>query len=295
MLLTAKGRLAGVIGWPVGHSRSPQLHGHWLARYRIDGAYVPMAVPPERLEAALRGLAALGFRGCNVTVPHKEAAMALVDELDPLARRIAAVNTIVVREDGSLFGTNTDGFGFLANLQAGASLNAKEGGWSAGAGPAVVIGAGGAARAVIVALADAGAPEIRLANRTRARAETLAAELGGPGTVPITVIDWADRAAALDGAALLVNTTTEGMVGRPPLDLPLDALPPVALVNDIVYVPLETPLLAAARARGNPVVDGLGMLLHQARPGFEAWFGVAPMVDSALRAAVLGPTDSGRS
>ncbi|WP_211230560.1 shikimate dehydrogenase [Inquilinus limosus] len=284
MTLTGKGRLAGVIGWPIRHSRSPQLHGHWLARYRIDGAYVPMAVPPERLQAALRGLAALGFRGCNVTVPHKEAAMALVDELDPLARRIAAVNTIVVREDGSLFGTNTDGFGFLANLQAGASLDAGEGGWSAAAGPAVVIGAGGAARAVIVALADAGAPEIRLANRTRARAETLAAELGGP----IAVVDWADRAAALDGAALLVNTTTEGMVGRPPLDLPLDALPPAALVNDIVYAPLETPLLAAARARGNPVVDGLGMLLHQARPGFEAWFGVAPTVDAALRAAVLG-------
>ena len=284
MTLTAKGRLAGVIGWPVGHSRSPQLHGHWLARYNIDGAYVPMAVAPEKLEAALRGLAALGFRGCNVTVPHKEAAMALVDELDPLARRIAAVNTILVREDGSLSGTNTDGFGFLANLQAGTSLSAKEGGWSAGQGPAVVIGAGGAARAVIVALADAGAPEIRLANRTRARAETLAAELGGP----ITVVDWAGRAAALDGAALLVNTTTEGMVGRPALDLPLDALPADALVNDIVYVPLETPLLAAARARGNPVVDGVGMLLHQVRPGFEAWFGVAPMVDAALRAAVLG-------
>ncbi len=284
MTLTAKGRLAGVIGWPVGHSRSPQLHGHWLARYAIDGAYVPMAVAPERLEAALRGLAALGFRGCNVTVPHKEAAMALVDELDPLARRIAAVNTIVVREDGSLFGTNTDGFGFLANLQAGTSLNAKEGGWSAGRGPAVVVGAGGAARAVIVALTDAGAPEIRLANRTRARAETLAQELGGP----ITVVDWADRAAALDGAALLVNTTTEGMVGRPALDLALDALPADALVNDIVYVPLETPLLAAAKARGNPVVDGVGMLLHQARPGFEAWFGVAPVVDAALRSAVLG-------
>ncbi|MGO4727677.1 MULTISPECIES: shikimate dehydrogenase [unclassified Inquilinus] len=278
-MLTAKGRLAGVIGWPVGHSRSPQLHGHWLARHGIDGAYVPLAVAPDRLEAALRGLPALGFRGCNVTVPHKEAAMALVDELDPLARRIAAVNTIVVREDGSLFGTNTDGFGFLANLQAGAPA------WSAGQGPAVVIGAGGASRAIIVALTDAGVPEIRLANRTRARAEKLAAELGGP----ITVIDWADRAAALDGAALLVNTTTEGMQGHAALDLPLDALPRAALVNDIVYVPLETPLLAATRARGHQVVDGIGMLLHQARPGFEAWFGVAPAVDAALRAAVLGP------
>jgi shikimate dehydrogenase len=281
--LTAKGRLAGVIGWPVGHSRSPQLHGHWLARYNIDGAYVPMAVAPERLEAALRGLAALGFRGCNVTVPHKEAAMALVDELDPLARRIAAVNTIVLREDGGLFGTNTDGFGFLANLQAGSP------GWSAARGPAVVIGAGGAARAVIVALIDAGAPEIRLANRTRARAEKLVAELGAAELGgPVTVVDWDDRAAALDGAALLVNATTEGMVGRRALDLTLDALPADALVNDIVYVPLETPLLAAARARGNPVVDGVGMLLHQARPGFEAWFGVAPVVDAALRAAVLG-------
>jgi shikimate dehydrogenase len=277
--LTAKGRLAGVIGWPVGHSRSPQLHGHWLARHGIDGAYVPLAVAPDRLEAALRGLSALGFRGCNVTVPHKEAAMALVDELDPLARRIAAVNTIVVRDDGRLFGTNTDGFGFLANLQAGAPD------WSAGQGPAVVIGAGGASRAIIVALTDAGVPEIRLANRTRARAEKLAAELGGP----ITVVDWADRAAALGGAALLVNTTTEGMQGHAALDLPLDALPRAALVNDIVYVPLETPLLAAARARGHQVVDGVGMLLHQARPGFEAWFGVAPAVDAALRTAVLGP------
>ena len=279
MTLNAKGRLAGVIGWPVGHSRSPQLHGHWLARYGIDGAYVPLAVAPDRVEAALRGLAALGFRGCNVTVPHKEAALALVDDPDPVARRIGAVNTIIVGADGRLSGTNTDAFGFLANLQAGIPA-----GWSAAAGPAVVIGAGGAARAIIVALADAGAPEIRLVNRTRARAEGLAAELGGP----VTVVDWTGRAAALDGAALLVNTSTQGMVGHDPLDLALDALPVSALVNDIVYVPLETPLLAAARARGNPVVDGVGMLLHQARPGFEAWFGVAPMVDAALRAAVLG-------
>ena len=197
MTLNAKGRLAGVIGWPVGHSRSPQLHGHWLARYGIDGAYVPLAVAPDRVEAALRGLAALGFRGCNVTVPHKEAALALVDDPDPVARRIGAVNTIIVGADGRLSGTNTDAFGFLANLQAGIPA-----GWSAAAGPAVVIGAGGAARAIIVALADAGAPEIRLVNRTRARAEGLAAELGGP----VTVVDWTGRAAALDGAALLVNT-----------------------------------------------------------------------------------------
>ena len=219
----------------------------------------------------------MGFRGVNVTVPHKEAALAAVDEADALARRIGAVNTIVVGADGKLTGTNTDGFGFLENLKAGAPE------WNAASGPAVVLGAGGAARAVVVALIDAGAPEIILVNRTRERAEKIAADLGGP----LTVCDWDDRAAVLAGANLLVNTTTLGMTGKAPLDLSLEALPDTALVNDIVYAPLETDLLAAARAWGNPAVDGLGMLLHQARPGFEAWFGVAPEVTPDLRARIL--------
>lgn len=277
MTLSGKARLAGVIGWPVGHSRSPRLHGWWLDRYGIDGAYVPLAVPPDRIVEAVRALPALGFRGANVTVPHKEAVIEAIDRIDPQARRIGAVNTIVVAEDGSLEGRNTDGFGFLENLRGGAAA------WTAEAGPAVVLGAGGASRAILVALADAGVPEIRLINRTAERAERLAAELGGP----IRVMAWEDRSAALDQAALLVNTTTQGMAGHPPLDLSLDRLPRTATVTDIVYTPLVTPLLAAAAARGNGVVDGLGMLLHQARPGFEAWFGRSPEVPPDLRRFML--------
>lgn len=278
MILTGKALLAGVLGWPVGHSRSPRLHGFWLERHGIDGAYVPLAVRPDHFAEAVRALPRLGFRGANVTVPHKEDTLRLVDEIEPLARRIGAVNTLVVDEAGRLIGRNTDAFGFLENLRRGCPS------WRAGDGPAVVVGAGGAARAVCVALIDAGIPEIRLINRTPARAEALAGEIGGP----IRVALWADRAVALDGAGLLVNTTTLGMAGQPPLELALDALPPRALVNDIVYVPLETDLLARARLRGNPVVDGLGMLLWQAVPGFEAWFGVRPEVTPELREFVLG-------
>ncbi len=212
-----------------------------------------------------------------MTVPHKEAALAACDRVDPVARRIGAVNTLVVGEDGTIEGRNTDGFGFMENLRA------DRPDWRADAGPAVVLGAGGAARAILVALADAGAPEVRLLNRTRDRADILASELGGP----IRVLPWQERAFALDGAALVVNTTTQGMGGQPALDLDLDRLPPAALVTDIVYTPLHTPLLKAAMERGNPVVDGLGMLLHQARPGFEAWFGRVPEVTPELRRFVL--------
>ena len=267
-------RAAGVIGWPIAHSRSPLLHGYWLKQHGIPGAYLPFAVRPGEVRAALRGLAALGFAGCNVTVPHKEETLALVDTADELSRRIGAANLVVVGPDGSLHGSNTDAYGFLANLRERAP------GWRADAGPAVVIGAGGSARAVIVSLADAGAPEIRLVNRTGERAEAVAASLGGP----IQVVEWEARAEALEGARLLVNTTTQGMHGQPPLDLGLSALPRDAVVTDLVYVPLETPLLAAARARGNVAVDGLGMLLHQAVPSFAAWFGVTPEVTAELRA-----------
>ncbi|CAA7622837.1 Shikimate dehydrogenase [Magnetospirillum sp. LM-5] len=277
MTLSGKARLAGVIGWPVGHSRSPRLHGFWLKQLGIDGAYVPLAVKPEDFAAALDALPKLGFRGANVTVPHKEMALALVDHVEPLAARIGAVNTLVVRDDGTIEGRNTDAFGFLENLRRGAPD------WRAENGPAVVLGAGGAARAVVAALVDAGVPEIRLLNRGLARAEQLAADIGGP----VRPLDWQVRADALDGAGLLVNTTVLGMNGQPPLDIDLAALPDSAVVNDIVYAPLMTDLLNAAALRGNPIVDGIGMLLWQAVPGFEAWFGARPTVTDELRAYVL--------
>ena len=277
MAISGKAILAGVMGWPVAHSLSPALHGHWLAQHGIDGAYLPLAVAPENFRDVLAAMPKMGFRGANVTVPHKEAALAGVAGADDLARRIGAVNTIVFGGDGRAQGSNTDAFGFIENLKAGAPR------WNPKAGPAVVLGAGGAARAVVAALQDAGVPDIRLVNRTRDRADKVAADLGAG----ITVDDWDRRADLLADAGLLVNTTTLGMTGKDALDLSLDRLPAGAVVNDIVYVPLETPLLAAARARGNATVDGLGMLLHQARPGFHAWFGVMPEVTADLRAAVL--------
>ncbi len=268
--------LAGVMGWPVAHSRSPRLHGYWLRHYRIDGAYLPLAVSPADLGAALEGLAALGFAGANLTVPHKQAALAALATIDPLARRIGAVNTVVVAADGALHGTNTDCYGFTENLSRGAP------GWARDR-PAVVIGAGGAARAICVALLEAGVPSLRLANRTSGRAAALASDLQGP----IAAVPWAERSDALDRAGLLVNTTTLGMAGAPALDLDLSPLPGDAVVCDIVYTPLVTPLLAAAAARGQATVDGLGMLLHQARPGFAAWFGRDPEVTAPLRDFVL--------
>lgn len=275
-MVTGTTKLAGVLGWPVSHSRSPVLHGHWLARYGIDGAYLPLAVQPEMLEQALRALPVMNFEGANVTVPHKEQALQICDEVDDAARRIGAVNTIKVREDGSLFGWNTDCEGFRRNLEAGSD-------WKAERGPAVVLGAGGASRAVLAALVDAGCPEVRLINRTVEKAEAAAEAIGGP--IQVSGFESADN--SLEGASLLVNTTSLGMVGQPPLDLGLDALPASAVVTDIVYAPLETPLLKLAKTRGNPVVDGLGMLLHQATPGFAAWFGQEPVVDQDLRDAVL--------
>lgn len=276
MILSGKSRLAGVMGWPVAHSLSPRLHGFWLEHHGVDGTYLPLAVQPARFAAALQSLSEMGFRGVNLTLPHKEAGLAACDRIDSFARRVGAVNTIVF-EAGRLIGSNTDGFGFLESLRQEAPD------WDPRAAPALVLGAGGAARAVVGALRDAGAPEIRLSNRTPARAGKLASDLDAP----VVLVPWAERAAALDGIGLLINTTSLGMVGKEPLDLDLAAFPTRALVTDIVYNPLETPLLAAARERGNPVVDGLGMLLHQARPGFESWFGVAPKVTAELRAFVL--------
>jgi len=272
--------LAGVMGFPVMHSRSPMLHNYWLKQHGLAGAYLPLAVRAEGLRAALRALPALGFAGCNLTIPHKEAALAIVDTIDPVARRIGAVNCVLVAPDGSLAGANHDAFGYVA------SVREAQPAWRADAGAIVVIGAGGGARAVLVSLIDAGAREIRLINRTRARADALARELGGP----IRCFGWDERAGALDGAATLINTTNQGMVGEPPLDLALDRLPVTALVSDIIYIPRETSLLAAARKRGNPTVNGLGMLLHQARPAFRAWFGIMPEVTPELRAIIEATT-----
>jgi shikimate dehydrogenase len=270
--LTGKSRLAGLLGWPVSHSRSPRLHGFWLARHGIDGAYLPLPVRPERFEAAVRSLGDLGFAGANVTIPHKEAAFAVCDRVSEVARRAGSVNTLVFR-DGRIEGTSTDGYGFVESVRDQAP------GWRASDGPAVILGAGGAVRSVAAALLDAGCPRLTLVNRTPARAEAIARDLGGPVEVA--------AAPPLRDAALLVNGTSLGMTGEPPLEIDLAPLPASAVVADMVYVPLETKLLAAARARGLRAVDGLGMLLHQARPGFEAWFGTAPAVDAELRAFVL--------
>ena len=280
MKITGTTRLAGIIGWPVSHSRSPVLHGFWLDETGVDGAYLPLPVQPDRIEQALRALPVLGFRGCNLTVPHKQAALAVVDRIEPLALRIGAVNTIVVMPDGSLEGTNTDAFGFHENLSERAPQ------WCPTLGPVVILGAGGAARAVVVALSDAGAPEIRIVNRTLTRAAALADDLSTPQT-KITTHSWDEVGAVQRHAGLLVNTTSLGMVGEPPLVVDLSPLPLSAPVVDVVYVPLETDLLAAARRRGHPAVDGLGMLLHQGRPGFEAWFGAPVRVTDGLRRAIL--------
>ena len=276
MSVTGSAVVAGVAGWPVKHSRSPQIHNYWIQKYGVDGAYVPLAIDPDGAHEAFRSLPSLGFAGLNVTAPHKETAYRAMDEVDHWAQRLKAVNTIAVR-DGVLYGSNTDAYGFLE------SLREAHRGWQADAGPAVVLGAGGAARAIVGGLQEVGVPDIRLTNRTRDRSQALEAEFG----VPIRAVAWEERSEALRGAALLINTTPLGMGGQPPLDLALDALPLDAIVCDIVYVPLETQLLAAARARGNVAIDGLGMLLHQARPGFRDWFGADPEVDKALRAHVL--------
>ena len=269
--------LAGVIGSPIAHSRSPALHGFWLRRYGISGYYVPMDIAAPDLPAALRLLPKLGFVGCNVTLPHKESVLALADIVTDRAALIGAANTLIFRKDGKLHADNTDGTGFLGNLRQHAPN------WAASAAPAAVFGAGGAARAVVSALLEAGAPEVRVANRTRNRAESLRTDFGAR----VTVVDWNHGAAMVEDAATVVNTTSLGMTGKADFKISLDRLDPRALVTDIVYTPLDTPFLRAARERGCITVDGLGMLLHQAVPGFERWFGTRPTVDDETRAAVL--------
>ena len=270
--------LAGVIGSPVAHSRSPALHGYWLRRYGIRGHYIPMDVGQADLAEALRTLPKLGFVGLNVTIPHKETVLGLADVVTDRAALIGAANTLVFRKDGKVYADNTDGTGFIANLRQHAPH------WNPGSGPAAVLGAGGAARAVVAALIEAGVPEIRIANRTKQRAEAVRADLGAK----VVVHDWVKAGNMLDGAATVVNTTSLGMVGKPDLRVPLDALDRHAVVTDLVYTPLRTQFLIEAEDLGCTVVDGLGMLLHQAAPGFERWFGQRPEVDDATRRAVLG-------
>ncbi|MEE2689203.1 MAG: shikimate dehydrogenase [Pseudomonadota bacterium] len=276
MRVSGKTKIAGVMGWPISHSRSPLLHGYWLREYGIDGSYLPFPVEPANLKVALRALPILGISGTNLTVPHKEAALEICDRVDKTAWRIGAVNTVIVEQDGTLSGSNTDAFGFIENLKSGSNWHVKD-------GPVVVLGAGGAARAVVAALVNHGVTEIRILNRTLDRASALAATFGEN----CCAAKLTDANDALKGAVLLVNTTTLGMIGQPPLELSIETLPRGATVNDIVYAPLQTNLLRVAAARGNPVVDGLGMLLHQARPGFAAWFGVEPKVTKSLRNTIL--------
>lgn len=269
--------LAGVVGSPIAHSRSPALHGYWLRRYGIKGHYIPMDIAQSDLREALQFLPRLGFVGLNVTIPHKETVLGLADIVTDRAALIGAANTIIFRKDGKIFADNTDGSGFIANLRQEAPQ------WQPMAGPAALFGAGGAARAVIAALIEVGVPEIRVANRTRARAEALRSDFGAK----VMVHEWVQAANMLEDAATVVNTTALGMTGKPEFHLPLDALNPQALVTDLVYTPLRTAFLEEAAAAGCTVVDGLGMLLHQAAPGFERWFGQRPEVDAATRAAVL--------
>jgi shikimate dehydrogenase len=268
--------LAGVMGWPVMHSRSPLIHNHWFKVHGMAGTYVPLAIPQEGLAKALRAMHPLGFSGCNLTIPHKQTAMEIVDEVSDAARSIGAISCVTVRPDGSLMGSNNDAFGFIRNLKQ------EQPSWRADAGPAVVIGAGGGSRAICYGLMQEGVKEIRLLNRGFERAQTIADEFGAP----ISAYPWSQRHDVMDGAALVVNTTSQGMVGQTALDIQLDQLPLSALAADIVYVPLETPFLAAARQRGNRTVDGLGMLLHQGPLAWKAWFGIEPAVTAELRSLV---------
>ena len=269
--------LAGVIGHPIAHSKSPQLQRHWLKNHGISGYYIPMDVSPENLAQVLDSLPKAGFVGVNVTVPHKERVMELAHQITDRAALIGAANTLVFRDDGTIHADNTDGYGFIENLRQGAPD------WVPTAGPAAVLGAGGAARAVVSALLDAGVPEILISNRTRLRADVLQQDFGKR----LKVVDWVQAGNMLEEAKTVVNTTSLGMIGKPELRVPLDGLQPGTVVTDLVYAPLKTRLLAEAEAAGCTTVDGLGMLLYQAVPGFERWFGQRPTVDAATRAAVL--------
>lgn len=269
--------LVAVLGSPVAHSKSPLLHGFWLKQFGIQGHYVPIDVMAADLEQVLQTLPKMGFVGANVTLPHKEKILSIADQISDRAALIGAANTLVFQPDGKLYADNTDGYGFIENIRQHAPD------WQAKDGPALVLGAGGAARAIVSALLEAGAPEVRISNRTRARADQIKSDFGGR----VGVVDWVKAGAEIKYAHTLVNTTSLGMTGKSALTVSLDKLNPETLVTDIVYSPLETELLKAARSKGCRVVDGLGMLIHQAVPGFQRWFGQKPVVDQAIRDILL--------
>lgn len=269
--------LAGVIGHPVAHSRSPRLHGHWLRSLGIRGHYVPMDVAPADLDQVVRALPKAGFVGVNITIPHKEKVLEVADLITDRATLIGAANTLIFRKDGRIHADNTDGYGFIENLRRNAP------GWDPRAGAVAVLGAGGAARAVVASLLDAGVPEIILTNRTRARAEAIKQDFG----TRIRVEDWVQAGNVIEDADTVVNTTSLGMAGQPELRVPLDGLRPGMVVTDLVYNPLQTRLLRVAAEMGCITVDGLGMLIYQAIPGFERWFGERPEVTQATREAIL--------
>lgn len=269
--------LAGVIGSPIAHTKSPQLHGYWLRKYGLRGFYIPLDVRPENLQNVVRTLPDMGFVGVNITIPHKERVMEIADLITDRATLIGAVNTLIFRKDGKIHGDNTDGYGFIENLRQ----NVPD--WDPTKGPAMVLGAGGAARAVVASLLDVGVTDIIISNRTRVRAEKLQDDFGKR----LRVVEWVQAGNYVEEAATLINTTSLGMTGKPELRVPLDGLQPGTVVNDLVYAPLQTRLLRTATEMRCVPVDGLGMLLHQAVPGFERWFGYRPDVDDATRAAVL--------
>ena len=281
-MISGKAIIAGVIGWPIKHTLSPILHNYWLKLYKIDGAYIPIETQPENLEKAIRSLPLLGFAGANVTIPHKEIAYNIVDEATEKARRVEAVNTLIIRENGSIIGDNTDSSGFIDNLRFGlqTKLDQKR--------PTVVIGAGGAARSVVAALLDMGMEEIRIVNRTIEKAQQFSRVF----SQNINILPWQQLDKSLENSGLLINATPLGMQNSPPLDIDLKALPKDAIVTDIVYTPLKTPLLKAALKRGNKIVDGLGMLIHQAVPGFTAWYKTEPHITKDLRTVLLGKKSS---
>lgn len=270
--------LAGVVGYPIAHSRSPLMHNYWLRRYGVNGYYIPISLSAADFVSGIRSLPKLGFKGVNITIPHKVTMLGLADSVTDRAALIGAVNTITFKNDGTIRGDNTDSYGFIENLRQNAP------GWNARSGPALVIGAGGAARAVVSALLSEGVSELRLANRTRQRAQLIADQFGAK----VIVVDWNRASEAVDGATTIVNTTSLGMQGQPELNISLHAAPKTATVTDLVYAPLITPFLEQAAALGLQTVDGLGMLLHQGVPGFELWFDHRPEVDEGLRMAVLG-------
>lgn len=276
-MTTERVPLAGVVGWPISHSKSPRIHGYWLKKYGLEGYYVPVGIRLQEFEETLRSMPRLGFVGVNVTIPYKESVLAIANSVTDRAALIGAANTISFRADGGIHADNTDGIGFINNLKQ------EEPDWDATAGTAVVLGAGGAARAVISSLLAEGAPKVILANRTRARGEVLQSHFGGR----VEVRNWTEVHDLFSDAATIVNTTSLGMVGQPPLEVSLAKAPFGALVTDIVYNPLKTDFLLQAEQRGLLAVDGLGMLLHQAVPGFHDWFGQKPEVDAALRESVL--------